>query len=265
MRIQLSCSILKKKTLAVEGIFSTGRVSKLKRRLSMSELSKQIRARLEHDPAVNLHASDLVITDAEVVHLKGVVPDIRAKRKAWRIASELAQGKGVNDELRLQSDLKEGDDRLAEALDLALRKDSIFHTLLIRNLNAGDEPLERDSNGIELSAADGVLAMAGQVPSLSHRRLAEVNAWWTPGVVDVDNRLQLQWPEEENDDEISDTLLLVMEKDWFLHGHEIRVQVRNKEVTLLGRVASSALSQRAEWDCWYVPGVREVHNSLTVS
>ena len=46
----------------------------------------------------------------------------------------------------------------------------------------------------------------GAAISLSHKRLAGVLAWWTPGCRDVVNSLDIVPPERDSDEEVQDAL-----------------------------------------------------------
>jgi hypothetical protein len=111
---------------------------------------------------------------------------------------------------------------------------------------------------IDIEVHDGVVTLTGRVGSLTHRRLAEVLAWWTAGCELVENRLRVVPPEKENDGELTDAVRMVLEKDPLVHSSQISVAVDHGEVTLNGYVASDEERQLAVMDAWYVPGVREV-------
>jgi osmotically-inducible protein OsmY len=102
------------------------------------------------------------------------------------------------------------------------------------------------------------------VTSLSHKRLAGVLAWWVPGSRDVINGLAVVPPEEDNDDEVTDAVRLVLEKDPFINAGEIRVSTRDYVVTLEGLVPNEKVREMAEFDAWYVFGVDRVVNKLQV-
>jgi osmotically-inducible protein OsmY len=228
----------------------------------MSEQTEQVKAALQHALGAALEAVDVVPDVDDVIRLVGTVRDIEAKRKALHVAIEAAGTRRVKNALHLPGNHDLTDDRIAELLDEALRTDSVF----------GGIPVDRDrqpqpdqhGNWIGIHTEHGVLRMDGQVPSLSHRRFAEVMAWWTPGVVDVDNRLHVHPPEEENDGEIADVLRLVFDKDQALDAETIKVLVRHAVVTLGGHVASEEQAARAERNCWFVPGVHDVRNELQI-
>jgi osmotically-inducible protein OsmY len=120
----------------------------------------------------------------------------------------------------------------------------------------------RDWIGVDVT--DSVVRLDGQVRSLSHRRLAEVITWWVPGSCDVDNHMRVKPAEKDNDDEISDAVAMVLEKDPLLHAETLNVRTHNREVTLSGAVHSDEQRRMAIYDCWYVPGVHEVHDRMQV-
>jgi osmotically-inducible protein OsmY len=91
-----------------------------------------------------------------------------------------------------------------------------------------------------------------------------VLAWWVPGGRDVVNGLEVSPPEEDTDDEVTDAVRLVLEKDPFINADQIRVSTRNFVVTLDGVVRSPGQKQMAEHDAWYVFGVDNVINRLQV-
>jgi osmotically-inducible protein OsmY len=108
------------------------------------------------------------------------------------------------------------------------------------------------------------VVLEGQVPSLSHKRLAGVLAWWVPGTQNVLNCLIVEPPEEDSDDEMTDALRLVLEKDPFVNADQIRVTSNDRTVTLEGLVPNEAESEMAEQDAWCIFGVDRVVNRLEV-
>ena len=66
-------------------------------------------------------------------------------------------------------------------------------------------------------------------------------AWWVPGCRDVVDGMEVTPPEQDNDDEVSDALSLVLEMDPMIpHPGQIAIHTRNYVVTLEGLVASQA-------------------------
>lgn len=217
-------------------------------------LAKRVQAALEQDTAVNLHRYPIHITTTDGLRLEGVVEDIVAKRRAGQIAREVAGTGAVIDRLRIAVSREPGDQELAQAVIRHLLEEPVFGDVAI----AAADPEANASSRIDVTARDGVVRLDGIVSSLAHRRIAEVRAWWTPGTGDVDNRLHVQPPEEDNDHEIADVLRMVFQMDPALDAQEISVRVHERIVNLSGRVATEANRRIAVHDCWYVPGVHDV-------
>jgi osmotically-inducible protein OsmY len=228
----------------------------------MSETTEQIRAGLEQEPAINLHESRVDVIDGEEIRLVGRVGDIEAKRKALRVARERGGTPRIQDELRVDPGEPVPEDQLADRVEQTLGNDPDFRDIPVSR--SADAQLSPDGHGLLVSVTDGVVRLEGQLPSLNHRRIAEVLTWWIPGVSDVDNRVGIHPPEEDNDGEIAEAVRLVIERDPALNADEINAKVDRAEVTLGGRAVSTEQAERARRDCWFLPGVREVHNQLEV-
>ncbi|MBA2409882.1 MAG: BON domain-containing protein [Gammaproteobacteria bacterium] len=109
-----------------------------------------------------------------------------------------------------------------------------------------------------------LIKVTGEVKSLSHRRFAEVLLWWVPGSCDVYNRLHVRPPQVDSDEEITDVVRMVFDKEPALDAEQISVVTRDSEVTLRGAVATETQKLRAVRDVWYIPGVHAVHDGLEV-
>jgi osmotically-inducible protein OsmY len=229
--------------------------------MSNATLVTTILAALERDPDINVHQTPIRVSFAGTLRLEGEVADIVAKRKALRIAVRVAGTESIDDRIRVRPGAPRSDpDVLRSALN-ALGQEGAFRNLVVRA--DGGVPPDR-SDYIHVSVRDGVVHLAGEVGSLSHRRLAEVIAWWVPGARDVDNRLHVHPPELETDDEITDVVRLVLDKDPSIDAAQIRATTRERVVTLEGVVHSEEIRHIATEDCWYIPGVHDVRNRIQV-
>jgi osmotically-inducible protein OsmY len=100
--------------------------------------------------------------------------------------------------------------------------------------------------------------------SHSHKRLAGVLAWWTPGCRDVVNSLYVEPAEEDNDGEVVDALRLALEMDPLVDAAQIRARCRNYVVTLDGFVRTEEERRQAERDAWCLFAVDRVVNRIEV-
>jgi len=233
-------------------------------------LVKQVRGLLEHEPRVNLHRCPIKIAVADdVVILEGEVEGIAAKKLALERAGSIEGVRGVVDRLRIRPGERRGDGAIRDSLCAYLLRQPELQTCALRAAAKGRSETLRDvlgegSGAIEVAVDDGVIALEGTVISLSHKRLAGVLAWWTPGCRDVVNSLAVVPAEEDNDDEVVDALRLVLALDPFVHAEQITARSRNYVVTLEGSVRSDEERRRAEFDAWALFAVDDVVNRIDV-
>lgn len=229
--------------------------------MSQKDLVAALLAALEKDPDINLHESPIRVTYHGNLRLEGEVANIIVKRKARRIAVQLSGLNDIEDRLLLRPGEKRTGKALLDAVTSALSQEPAFRDIAVHPSPATEAP-GRDWIGVGVEGC--VVRLDGQVGSLSHRRLAEVISWWVPGSCDVHNHMRVKPAEKDNDDEITDAVLMVLEKDPLLHAETITVHTRDRTVTLDGAVHSDEQRRMAIYDCWYVPGVHEVHARLQV-
>jgi osmotically-inducible protein OsmY len=234
------------------------------------EMIRRVHRALEYEPRVNLHLHPVRIgyTDGAVV-LEGEVGDIATKKLALELAAAVDGVRGVVDRLRVAPSERKGDGAIRDALTAFLQREPEFRQCSIRVRGKGRvetlREVSRDSAGeIEIGVADGIIMLEGRVISHSHKRLAGVLAWWTPGCRDVVNSLDVEPAEEDNDDEVVDALRLVLEMDPLVQAGQIRASCRNFVVTLEGYVRTEEERRRAESDAWCLFAVDRVINRIQV-
>src|SRR5918996_93706 len=197
--------------------------------------------------------------EGDTLILEGEVEHIAAKKLALERAAAVPGVEGLVDRLRVAPAVPMSDEAICDYVRDALYQEPAFATFA---LNVGDQagvhpvrPATEEPFGVIAVVVDGgVVTLDGQVPSLSHKRLAGVLAWWVPGVRDVVNGLAVEPPQEDNDDEVTDAVLLVLEKDRFVPEEQIRVHTQGRGVTPEGVVPSDSIREMAEFDAWYVFG-----------
>lgn len=235
-------------------------------------VEKLVLAALEREPEVNLHRWP-VRAEYDVVNrvltLDGQVQSVAAKRHAYECACRVDGVDGVIDLLRVQPGEARGDGAIRVSIVEALMNEPSLRDCGVHALHKGVmETLRVAPNShdmIAVTVEDGVALLTGHVSSLSHMRLAGALAWWAPGCRDVLNELEVRPAEQDNDGEIADALRLILEKDPLLpHVDDIGIRVHDRAVTLSGVVATDEERRMAEFDAWYVVGVRSVANRLEV-
>jgi|HigsolmetaGSP11D_1036233.scaffolds.fasta_scaffold00276_12 Predicted periplasmic or secreted lipoprotein len=232
--------------------------------MEQSAETKAVRAALERDPDINPHRDRIKIRcEGGTLRLEGEVENIAVKRRALQVARSAVPGVPVEDRLLLRVQHPRADRELLKAVLDALYSEPVFREFVINAYDGRQPPPDAD-NWLAVEIEGHRVILHGQAWSLSHRRMAEVLAWWVPGTGDVENRIRVQPPEQDADAEITDAIGLVFDKDPSLDAQEIKVTTRNGEVTLEGAVRNEVNARMAVYDCWYVPGVHAVHNRLHI-
>lgn len=234
------------------------------------EVIGSIEAALEREPRVNPHRSSIELSFADgIVTVSGEVPGIAAKKLALELAATPSPVKGIVDRLRVEPSERMEDGAIRDHVCNALISEPAFDTYSVRALVKQEmeqiRVLSDPKRSFDVEVADGVVILNGQVESLSHKRLAGVLAWWVPGSRDVVNGMELSYPMEDNDDEVVDSLRLVLEKDPMVNASQVSLHSKNNIVTLDGAVASENSKTAAEADAWYLFGVNGVINKLIVT
>ena len=223
-------------------------------------------ARLEQDPRVNLHDSPITVSLVKKkVMLEGQVDDIAEKRATIDTVTRVLLKMGrwqIVDRLHVKPTRHRRDLELMNAVVSALSNEPVFRKYSLLTKAANHIEVQRDkgvgSAVIITMIEHGCISLAGQVESLTHRRLAEVLMWWTDGCEFVDNQLQIVPAEQDTDNEIADTIRCVLAKDPLVHAGQLLVGTAAGVVIMNGSVASKEEKKLAIQDAWYVPGVANV-------
>lgn len=231
---------------------------------------KKIRGLMEQERRINIHLHPVKVgfIDGKVT-LEGDVKDLAAKKLAVELAAMVEGVHGVIDRLRVTPSEHKGDGAIRDLLYGFLSMQSELRTCGLGVRSNGRVDTLRDTPAdaageIVISVENGVITLNGAVISLSHKRIAGVLAWWTPGCRDVVNTLAIVPDEEDNDDEVADALRLVLEMDPLVQADSIAARARNATVTLEGQVRTDVERRRVEFDAWALHAVDRVVNNLEV-
>jgi len=228
-----------------------------------------IQAALERDPWIDQHEYPIKVWAAENrIVLDGLVENIAAKRAAVHAARHIADERWpVLDLLRVVAEDRE-DAALRDEVVRTLSQEPVFQNCtLIAEAGAQRDLIHdggEEEGRMELRVENGCVTLSGHVISLTHRRLAEVLTWWTSGCQRVENHIDIVPPEDDNDNELSDAIRMVLEKDPLVHAGQIKVGTAAGVVELDGSVASDEERHLAVLDAWYVPGVWSVDDRIRV-
>ena len=238
-----------------------------------SEVGKEVKAALEVDPRVDLHRFPIsVVHDGDGLRLEGEVETIAAKRVAMQLARRVSGMERVIDALRLVPSEPRGDGEIRDLFARSLLHQPELRNCTLRQHHKGrDEMVQESHDGdwpsgeIAFGVDNGVLHLDGKVISLSHKRMIEAIAWWTPGCRSVVNALRVDPAEDDNDDELADAIRLVFEMDPLVHAEQIGIRAERGVVTLGGVLQREEERRMAEMDAWSVWGVADVRNEIKLA
>ncbi len=223
---------------------------------------------LDAETRVDLLRHPIALSFADgVLTMAGEVADVCAKKLALERAASVPGVEHIVDELRVAPACAMGDAQIRDHVrDLLLGEPDLQPAARAAPSPDARAALPPDVvlGAIGLSVARGVVTLDGSVPSLAHKRLAGVLAWWVPGVRDVVNGLEVVPPEEDDDDEISDAVRAVLEKDPLVDAAQLGVSTRRAVVTLTGVVRCEVERLAAERDTWCIFGVDDVKSEIRV-
>jgi osmotically-inducible protein OsmY len=123
-----------------------------------------------------------------------------------------------------------------------------------------------DATDIAVAVKDGVVALAGFVPSYAQKFLAEKVAKRVAGVVGVANDIEVRVPaiDQRPDPDIARDAVNALKNQLPLTYQDIKVTVSNGWITLEGDVEWNYQKERAENAVRWVKGVKGVINTIEV-
>lgn len=238
--------------------------------MAASDPVKALNAAMHRDHRITGHNAriDVDVEDDALV-LLGEARHIAAKRRAAALAVQHCGNRyRVVDRLRRDVTRNLGDAELAQTVAERLFEEPVFaeHTVVAED---GGRHVTHDAGegaySLVVSAADGVARLEGTVGSLTHRRLAEVVAWWTGGCADVINDLRIVPEQEDSDNELTDAVRMAIEKDPIVDASQVRIGTAAGVVHVEGLMPNVQQREAVLEDVWLVPGVFDVVDRIEVA
>lgn len=246
--------------------------------MSKQEVLKQVRAAMRSEPRVGAHfrADRLDIDDSGSLTIIGEAPSVAVKKLALERAASVPAVTSIVDRLHVAPASVMGDADIRAHLRDFYTMEPSFAGFAVRQMQSQTDsglPVFETVSGdpetargrIDIEVREGVVILNGRAPGLVSKRLAGVMAWWTPGVRDVVNGLEVDPPEEDAPIQIEEAVRVVLERNPLIDAGQIRVGVRKSVVRLTGRLPSEGLRQMAGRDAWCVFGVDDVINDIEVA
>lgn len=230
-----------------------------------------VRAALAAEPRIGLPRHPVALAfEGGVLTMEGELETVAAKKLALERGAAVKGVHHVVDRLRVEPARRMGDAAVRDHVCALLLEEPALGGVAVAARAGAEQRVLREpvaaavAAAIEVDVAAGVVTLNGEVPSLTHKRMAGVLAWWVPGTRDVVNGLEVVPGEEDSEGELCDAVRMALEKDPLVDAGQLQVTSRGSAVTLTGVVPSWAQRLIAERDAWLVFGVDEVLNRIAV-
>lgn len=201
--------------------------------------------------------------------IEGEVDRVAQKKIALEIAAAHPDVPGIVDRLHVRPAEAMSDAGIRSHLRKTFVSDATLQGLSVDEVRGARTETIVDvpepTGNISYEVVDGIVTLNGRVSDLAVKRYLGVLAWWVPGSRDVVNGIVAASDETDGPDAIADAVRTVLEKDPFIDVAQVKVGVRGRVVRLTGFLPSEAERRMAENDAWYVFGVDDVINEITVA
>lgn len=205
-------------------------------------------ADIQKELAPRLPAGITMQVKSGVVTLAGTVPTLATKTSALLTTRRTIGVREIVDHIRVVPKEPHTDKDITSAVTRAISG----------NLSS------TDAAAVHVSTTKGVVTLTGTLATSYPKEVAGVLASWIPGVVDVQNEIQVKPSEVRSDEQILTDIGTRFQKNPFVHSQDIFVTVNQGVVTLTGIVSSVLASDQAEAIARFTPGVVDVRNTLFV-
>jgi len=195
----------------------------------------------------------LEITELEVrirrgiAFIKGTVPNLRQKKLAGEIASEVDGIHGVVNMLRITPLLVIDDESLRKHIRRALSRNPRI-----------------DISRISVEVVDGVVHLGGFVSIAAQKRLADQEIWSAAGVRDIINKIEVLSATPKSEIQVMGEILQGFSECLGLDLSKLSVEMRDGVLHLGGVVPTAYLKDAAEELATWTPSVTGVVNELKV-
>ncbi|TDB70891.1 BON domain-containing protein [Micromonospora sp. KC721] len=213
------------------------------------DLRNDVLDELTWDPRVSPTGVGVIVTEG-VVTLTGWVDSYAARWAAERAAHRVARVRAVANDLgvRIAPSAQRTDAEIALAAERALEWDAFV-------------PVEN----LEVTVADGRVTLRGPVEWEYQRRAAERVVGRLTGVRGVSNGITVQPASRPGGDELPERIVDALVRSGATEPDRVSIQVYGDTAVVDGQVHSVTERDEVERIIWSAPGIREVHNHVTVT
>jgi osmotically-inducible protein OsmY len=212
-----------------------------------NELAANVSDELFWDPKLD-NSSIAVSASDGTITLRGTVGSLREKREAKKAAQRVYGVISVDNQLKVKL---MGDDQRADA---DLRGD-VLQALMLDSLVPAT---------VDAKVEDGFVTLTGNADWQYQRDEAELVASNIVGALDVIDEVELNDP-TPNAGDVQESIRKALKRNAALDADDLYISSDNGTVTIDGNVSSWAEHDEAIDAAWAAPGVKSVHDNMTVA
>jgi osmotically-inducible protein OsmY len=214
---------------------------------SDTQIQQDVMAELNWEPSINAAHIGVEVSDG-IVTLAGHVTNYTEKLNAERAAQRVygVKALAVEMDVTLPGTSKRRDADIAQSANDVLRWTTYLPT-----------------DHIKIKVENGIIVLSGQVEWDYQRSRAADVVRYLLGVTGVDNQITLK--PEASASVVKADIEAALKRRAHQHSEAISVEVQGSDVTLTGVVNNWAERDLARNSAWGAPGVRNVHDNMTVT
>jgi len=214
---------------------------------SDTQIQQDVMAELNWEPSINAAHIGVEVSDG-IVTLAGHVTNYTEKLNAERAAQRVygVKALAVEMDVTLPGTSKRSDADIAQSANNVLRWTTYLPT-----------------DHIKIKVENGTIVLCGQVEWDYQRNGAADVVRYLLGVTGVDNQITLK--PEASASVVKADIEAALKRRAHQHSEAISVEVQGSDVTLTGVVNNWAERDLARNSAWGAPGVRNVHDNMTVT
>jgi osmotically-inducible protein OsmY len=212
-----------------------------------NELAADVGDELFWDPKLD-NSSIAVSASDGTITLRGTVGSLREKREAKKAAQRVFGVISVDNQLQV----KLMDDQQREDADL---RSDVLQALMLDSLVPAT---------VDAKVEDGFVTLTGNADWQYQRDEAELVASNIVGALDVINEVELNDP-TPNAGDVQESIRKALKRNAALDADDLYISSDNGTVTIDGNVSSWAEHDEAIDAAWAAPGVKSVHDNMTVA
>jgi osmotically-inducible protein OsmY len=212
-----------------------------------TDLTADVSGELFWDPKLDSTAI-AVSADDGAITMRGTVGSLREKREAEKAAQRVFGVISVDNQLqvKLMNNDKRADADLRGDVLQALMLDSLVPTT------------------VDVKVEDGFVTLTGTAGWQYERDEAEFVASNVVGALDIFDEIELEFA-TPNGGDVKESIRKAFKRNAALDADDLHISTDNGTVAVKGTVSSWAEHDEAIDAAWAAPGVRSVHDDLTVA